>query len=123
MNPDIKAKWLEDLRSGEFTQGKGYLTRVTPDGEKDCCWGLLCRLAVTAGIIGAGQYDDDAEDAISYDGGIEMPTEKVLDWAGIPPRAVAVSGKVTCLETLNDGTSSLGQYSFAQIADIIEEQM
>jgi hypothetical protein len=39
MNPEIKAKWLEALRSGRYKQGRKKL-RPTPDTY--CCLGVLC---------------------------------------------------------------------------------
>lgn len=38
MNPDIKAKWLEALRSGKYQQGK---SRLRAD-DRFCCIGVLC---------------------------------------------------------------------------------
>lgn len=39
MNAEIKAKWLEALRSGKYRQGTEYLR--TAD-DKFCCLGVLC---------------------------------------------------------------------------------
>lgn len=41
MNPEIKTKWVEALRSGEYKQGVGWLK--TADG-KMCCLGVLVEL-------------------------------------------------------------------------------
>lgn len=41
MNPEMKQKWLEALRSGKYQQGKHYL-RTTQD--QYCCLGVLCDL-------------------------------------------------------------------------------
>ena len=46
MNPQIKAQWVADLRSGQYEQGNGYLNA---DG-KLCCLGVLCEQAVKAGV-------------------------------------------------------------------------
>ena len=43
MNPEIKARWLRDLRSGEFKQGLNML-RNEIDNEY-CCLGVLCKSA------------------------------------------------------------------------------
>lgn len=53
MNPEIKAKWLEALRSGDYTQGRKFLaTKNKQTGEFDfCCLGVLCDLAVKEGAI------------------------------------------------------------------------
>lgn len=40
MNPELKAKWVEALRSGEYTQGRGWLCRE----GKYCCLGVLADL-------------------------------------------------------------------------------
>jgi hypothetical protein len=37
MNPDIKAKWIEALRSGEYKQGACYLRQR----DEFCCLGVL----------------------------------------------------------------------------------
>jgi len=42
MTPDLKAKWVAALRSGEFKQGQGVLW----DGiDRFCCLGVLCKVA------------------------------------------------------------------------------
>lgn len=44
MNENAKA-WIAALRSGEYQQGQGQLTRVLKDGtELDCCLGVACKL-------------------------------------------------------------------------------
>lgn len=40
MKPEIKQKWVEALRSGEYIQGKCVLYA----GKKFCCLGVLCDL-------------------------------------------------------------------------------
>lgn len=44
MSPDLKAKWLEALRSGRFMQGHYQLRTLS---GKFCCLGVLC---VVAGV-------------------------------------------------------------------------
>lgn len=46
MNPEIKARWVADLRSGLFEQGTSGLC----DGDRYCCLGVLMEQAVEAGI-------------------------------------------------------------------------
>lgn len=44
-------EWAEALESGEYVQGRATLTYVSPDGLKQyCCLGVLCELAVKAGV-------------------------------------------------------------------------
>ena len=46
MNPEIKKKWVDALRSGNYGQDKEHLR--TTDGF--CCLGVLCDLAVAEGL-------------------------------------------------------------------------
>lgn len=39
MKPELKAKWLEALRSGKYRQGRGALQSYT---GTFCCLGVLC---------------------------------------------------------------------------------
>ena len=42
LNKEIKEKWINALRSGEYTQGQGYLYIENSDGtESFCCLGVL----------------------------------------------------------------------------------
>lgn len=42
MNPDLKRKWVEALRSGCYAQGQKYLRQTTDGGDTYCCLGVLC---------------------------------------------------------------------------------
>lgn len=42
MKADLKAKWLEALRSGKYEQGSGVLR---DNADRFCCLGVLCDLA------------------------------------------------------------------------------
>lgn len=55
MNEDIKRRWVEALRSGEYPQARDYLH--SEDGF--CCLGVLCKLAETDGIVDAVRLDSD----------------------------------------------------------------
>jgi hypothetical protein len=39
LDPELKKKWVEALRSGKYRQGYGYLRYVT---DEFCCLGVLC---------------------------------------------------------------------------------
>jgi hypothetical protein len=41
MTPELKQKWLDALRSGNYVQGEGTLNK----GGKMCCLGVLCDVA------------------------------------------------------------------------------
>lgn len=115
MKPEIKARWVAALRSGEYKQGTDRLK--TPNGEF-CCLGVLCDLyhkEKTAGIWdGSGNLD-----------GIQLPASCVMDWAGLlsdnpDVLAYGVSGP---LSAHNDGDYSHGPLPFSEIADAIEAQL
>jgi hypothetical protein len=51
MNQEVKAQWVQALRSSEYEQGKGALHIISGDGKhRYCCLGVLCELAVKAGV-------------------------------------------------------------------------
>lgn len=124
MNPEIKARWIADLRSGEFEQGRGYLNA---DG-KLCCLGVLCEQAVRAGII----ESSEGYGIIRYDGKEDTLPETVREWAGLPAMNihdnpnnpdVQVDGGYVSLAELNDGENGNERHTFGQIAGLIEEQL
>lgn len=39
MTPELKARWIEALRSGEYRQARNAMNR---DNESYCCLGVLC---------------------------------------------------------------------------------
>jgi hypothetical protein len=53
MKPELKAKWVAALRSGEYPQGKDFLQ----SNGKFCCLGVLCEVA---GIHGQQLSDNGA---------------------------------------------------------------
>jgi hypothetical protein len=124
MNPEIKAQWLTDLRSGEFEQGRGYLNI---DG-KLCCLGVLCEQAVRAGVI----ESSGGQGMVRYDGKEDVLSPKVREWAGLPETnkydnpnnpTVTVLGTEASLAELNDGENTWEPHTFGQIADLIEAQL
>ncbi len=125
MNEEIKALWVAELRSGRRRQGRGQLRR---DGE-ECCLGVLCDLAVAAGI---GRWerspDDERAEKITVtatDWGLGMLPLAVQDWAGLTRTDPVVRVKDEDGGDYTDRLSNLNDNgeSFATIADLIEEQL
>jgi hypothetical protein len=121
MNPEIKAMWVDTLRSGEFTQGFNMLES---ENQEFCCLGVLCSIANKHGVI---TRVDDGSGYITYDESWSLPPVEILSWAGLnetDPNVYAVNPEtgnrmLVNLSTVND-TFNL---SFSEIADLIDEQL
>jgi hypothetical protein len=107
MNPDVKKKWVEALRSGEYKQAKG---RLMKHGGY-CCLGVLCKVAADEGIASGRD--------------LERPylTEQVIQWADLddiegPDIMLPDLAGYDSLVTANDGGASFGR-----IADLIEKHL
>jgi hypothetical protein len=102
MNPEIKQKWVDALRSGKYKQGQTYL--LNKENGSYCCLGVLCE------VVGASGWQDDAQ----------LPPE-IQDLTGVSALGRipnAIHG-YDLLSALNDSL----KYDFNRIADIIEEQL
>lgn len=112
MDPERKAEWVADLRSGEYEQGTGHLRNA--DGTF-CCLGVLCDGARRHGL---GDWDDNGyfNSKDLSEGNEALLPEFVADWAGLDSSNPEI-GRYTCAAR-NDGGSS-----FAKIADLIDEYL
>lgn len=130
MNPEVKAKWLSALRSGEYAQTK----EVLQSDEGFCCLGVLCDIAVKDGIIEAPEanygiryyiaYDyDDVDEVYPFHEESQLPW-KVARWAGLDSRNPSVewssdqNGSWTPVSEPNDSGAT-----FEEIADLIERDL
>ena len=112
MNPEVKALWTEALRSGNYKQGRGQLHYRGEAGELFCCLGVLCDLAVKAGVV---LPVDFAPTKVRYEG-LDLPPT-IRDWAGLnraSPHVVVPGHGDDSLANLNDD-----RWTFDQIADLI----
>ena len=134
MKPEIKTLWLEALRSGEYKQIGGKLRK----SSGYCCLGVLCELAVVAGVISQSKIriDENATNFYEYgpDGRDASLPNLVQRWAGLADSPgilfKGVPGKgdtdspvfdiedMTSLMAMNDSG-----FTFLEIADVIEEQL
>ena len=48
MKEDIKARWLEALRGGQYIQGQNNLRNAD---DTYCCLGVLCEIAKADGVV------------------------------------------------------------------------
>ncbi len=122
MNPEAKRLWLEALRSGKYKQGKDALKIEGVDGiVRHCCLGVLCEIAVRAGVsllvqprvMGYGTIQT------SFDEEPGTLPEAVRVWAGLEEVNPTISreGNVS-LAQLNDRGAT-----FAEIAEHIEREL
>ncbi len=123
MDPEKKAEWVRRLRSGRYKQAVGILCRRNRAGDlRYCCLGVLCEMAVRAGVIKRARGTFRGQVAYIQDGceftGF-LPSA-VVSWAGLDSDnpVVRTHSKRRTLSALNDA-----QVSFADIASIIEEQL
>jgi hypothetical protein len=123
----VRELWVVALLSGRFRQGVGKLTAVVDrsDGstaEFHCCLGVLCELAVEAGVQVTVRDDGEPGHQLrSYDGQRNFPPRSVLEWAGLLERnpSVRYDDRVVTLGLLNDEAGA----SFELIAQLVEEQL
>ncbi len=119
MNQDIKQAWVQALRSGKYTQAHERLH----DGVGHCCLGVLCELAVDAGVIDPFRviedYRDNGEAVARYwydDATTALPTT-VRRWAGVDNDDPEIApGKSAAMA--NDGG-----WTFGEIAEAIAEYL
>jgi hypothetical protein len=86
MNPDVKRLWTTALDSGEFRQGHCNLAYVDPGGKtRHCCLGVLCALAVRAGVLPAPTTEVNSlgRELLVFDGSTKFLPLPVERWAGL----------------------------------------
>jgi hypothetical protein len=144
LDPEVKAKWVAALRSGDYRQGRGALATRLPDGVEYCCLGVLMEIAAEAGVTDRQESGYratvDWDDAV----GTSAPNRRIGRWATgqepgdrrahvselneawdplvANPHAISArikNGEYIRLSGLNDHA----MYTFDQIADVIEEQL
>lgn len=115
MKRDIAEKWVAALRSGDYTQARGYLKLA----HGHCCLGVLCELAVKENVVkGAMKYDYQSTRYLFCFGANEevghLP-EEVLDWSGIKTGNGELKD-ILSLSMYNDAGKS-----FDEISGLIEK--
>lgn len=107
MNPEVKAKWLEALRSGEYEQGKGELRR----GDTYCCLGVLCNISQL------GRWNPYDSGAYSFNVDSNLPA------FGMLPKSISVWSELFVDNQNRLGQMNDGGASFPEIADWIEANL
>ncbi len=132
MKPEIKAKWVAALRSGEFRQTNRRLKRVDPDDvASHCCLGVLCELYRSE----TGQGEWGPGDIFVATGGIVpmrnglIPPIPVQEWAGLTDMDdIGLLTAHNDPQPVYDDTTNMivdtrPSHSFSEIADLIENYL
>lgn len=110
MKPEIKARWLAALRSGDYIQGHGRLR----EGNTFCCLGVLCDLyAKETGV----EWQKEESGHCAFDHASFLPN-CVMHWAGLEDHdPIPKLGGASCtLSYFND----VRRAGFNEIADHVE---
>jgi len=108
MNPEVKQKWVNALRSGKYKQAQYNLK----SGYGYCCLGVLTDLYIKENDL-KWTYDDayDTYDFNEFEGSL---CNTVIKWSDFPDGATEDD-----LIAMNDSK----QKTFSEIADYIEENL
>lgn len=115
LKPEIKHKWLQALRSGNYDQGR---SRLRNDHGEYCCLGVLCDL-VGPNDWGAGEYStyhNTWKDSVTE---IPFPEWSSFFWLGCDAFEHELRGIQADLMDLNDNKCK----TFSEIADYIENKL
>jgi hypothetical protein len=108
MNQEIKQRWVEALRSGEYQQGKESLYHC----GKFCCLGVLTDLYIKEHGL---QWKQDSAGLWSFEEGGGLLPRSVQKWSGIDfPNPTILGDRATDCNDYYD-------LSFKEIAALIEE--
>jgi hypothetical protein len=134
MNPQVKKKWIDALRSGKYDQGSEKLR----SHQGFCCLGVLCDLyshEKNQGWDFKG-YSENSEEDNTYptdywyfDGESEFLPDSVMEWAGMAFKNPSVRVDVTDNDDeddwfYHDEIANLNDsgYSFKELSNVIEQQ-
>ena len=107
MANELKTKWIEALRSDEYSQGRGNLkvANCGPDEPADfCCLGVLCDL------VDHDKWTEKADGYYLFEGKADYPPEKIMELVGL------TMDDAKQLAGFNDDDG----YLFEDIADFLE---
>lgn len=128
MDSDIKRRWVEALRSGDYQQTTGVLK----DEYGYCCLGVLCELARQDGVVDLfdGYIYGDAERQIFDSSTLPQP---VLEWADLPlgdpevyvgvERDFNLTSSMPNAKVYLTNLNDVWGQDFGQIATVIEERL
>ena len=111
MNPELKKRWVDALRSGEYQQGTSVLR---DKNDRRCCLGVLCEFV---------PVEVTQSNSAFYEYTFEVPEDYILndykDRSGGVPSFLVHSDDAAILVRMNDDQGK----SFSEIADYIEANL
>ena len=130
VNPEVKQKWIDALRSGKYEQGSEKLRSVSGY----CCLGVLCDLYAQENnteweFRGIEETNLQPKDYWYFEDQSEFVPESVMDWAGFTENCPVV--KIDVEEDDEDswfyheGLADLNDsgYTFNELSKLIQEQL
>lgn len=119
MNTQIKERWVEELRSGKYKQGKNTLRQREDGGDAFCCLGVLCDILIKnkhIEYISWATRPNGSDEILVYD---DLNGDREF---GVVPEAAC--NEIGLDKVLQDDLAKLNDdgMSFEEIADVIEEQ-
>jgi hypothetical protein len=115
MKADVQKVWQEDLTSGNFAQGHGYLRVWDPDNNvwEYCCLGVLCERS------GLGTWEErtasNGDKVSAYLDSIMYLPPAVAEWAGLDPSTESETIQLRLAEMNDEETP------FTEIAEKLPE--
>ncbi len=109
MKKELREKWIQALRSGNYIQGLEYLEKASvnkDEGMKYCCLGVLCHV-----------IEKDIDTARRDGGDIELLNDETLEEVGL------THVQQELFSYMNDGNSGHKKRTFIEIADYILENL
>lgn len=135
MIPEIKERWVKELRSGNWPQGRQTLNN--DDGY--CCLGVLCEIALQDDVVSKGKIDNIAYYGKHGTGSSYLLPTQVQIWGSVDENPVFYIKRSDLPVSLQDddfgptdmngnlrvslaGMNDAGA-SFDEIADVIEKYL
>ena len=101
MRAEVRDELVKRLRSGEYIQGKEKLAIKDEEGQRYCCLGVLCEMAVEEGVTQRTEHDEEHWDFDEDKEGIFVQSVVVKYGTGdsydatLPPEVAIWAGLIT----------------------------
>lgn len=130
MNPEVKQKWIDALRSGKYEQGSEKLRSQ----QGYCCLGVLCDLYAQEHetqweFRGNEETNLQLMDYWYFEDQSEFLPDSVKEWAGLPVGNPSVRVDVSEEDDENDwfykdeiANLNDSGYTFNELSNVIEQQ-